>query len=390
MSKSERVLTRAVASVLGVCVLVGAPVAQAAAPPDTPVGGPRLTGVELVTDLPDDVPAPPELPAGAYLLADLDSGEVLVSKAPHLPAKPASTLKTLTALTLVPQLAPSTLIRVTPEDAAVDGTKVGLDPGATYTVEQLFQALLLSSGNDAAEALARAGGGMAPVARSMTQVAHDLGALDTQARNTSGLDAPGQVSSAYDLALIGRAALRDPQIAAYVVTPSVTFPGKRPRGPSPGPRQTYEVGNHNRLIFNYEGAIGVKNGYTQAARHTYIGAARRGDDAYILTFLGGQSSNWRLSAALFDWAFEHGDQARSLGELVEPADLAQEQAAGSADETQAAGAPGAQEAVEKIRANAESAAGTDGRWTVAGVGGLLAAAALYLLVRRSRRVSRRS
>ncbi|WP_168583360.1 D-alanyl-D-alanine carboxypeptidase family protein [Gephyromycinifex aptenodytis] len=362
-------------------LLTAAPVTAATPGPGSPVGGPKLSGVELVTDLPADVPPPPPIAAGAYLLADLDTGAVLVAKAPHLQSKPASTLKTLTALTLVPTLPPTKVVRATPEDAAIDGTKVGLDPGAGYTVEQLFQGLLMSSGNDAAQALARAGGGMPRVAQSMTQVAHDLGALDTQARNTSGLDAPGQLTSSYDLALIGRAALRDPQIANYVSTRSVTFPGKRVRGPNPGKRPTFEIGNHNRLLFNYEGAIGVKNGYTQAARHTYIGAARRANQGYILTFLGGQSADWHQSAAMFDWAFAYGKKAHQIGKLVEPGDLAQETPAPTPSRRE----PAADTAVAAIRNNAAAATMRDPRWTVAGVGGLITAAALYIAVRRSKK-----
>lgn len=383
------VLARALAG-SAVVLLAAAPAAASAPAPDSPIGGPQLTGVDVVTDLPTDVPAPPPIAAGAYVLADLDSGDVLVAKAPHLKSKPASTLKTLTALALVPTLSPATVIRATLADAAIDGTKVGLDPGATYTVEQLFQGLLMSSGNDAAEALARAGGGMPNTARSMTQVAHDLGALDTQARNTSGLDAPGQLTSAYDLALIGRAALRDPQIATYVSTRTATFPGKRPRGPKPGKRPTFEIGNHNRLLFNYEGTVGVKNGYTHSARHTYIGAARRGDQGYILTFLGGQTSDWRQSAALFDWAFANAKKADPVGELVEPGDLvARALERVPAEEPGAAPAYGADAALVHIRANAEAATMRDPRWTLAGVGGLITAAALFVAVRRANRPVKR-
>lgn len=377
------VLSRALAG-SAIVLLAAAPVAAGAPASDSPVGGPQLTGVELLTDLPAGVPAPPPIAAGAYVLADLDSGDVLVAKAPHIASKPASTLKVLTALALVPELPPATVIRATPADAAIDGTKVGLDPGATYTAEQLFQALLLTSGNDAAEALARAGGGTPKVARSMTQVAHDLGALDTQARNTSGLDAPGQLTSAYDLALIGRAALRDPQIAAYVSTRSATFPGKRPRGPKPGIRPTFEIGNHNRLLFNYEGTVGIKNGYTHAARHTYIGAARRGDQGYILTFLGGSTSDWRQSAALFDWAFANGTQADPIGQLVEPDELiAQAAESEQGEEPGAASAYGAEAALVHDRANARAVMIHDPRWQIAGVGALLTAAGLFVVLRRA-------
>lgn len=277
--------------------------------------------------------------AASYLVADLDSGDVLVAKEPHAPHMPASTLKSLTALTVLPRLDPQQVVTAEPGDV-VDGSLVGLVPGLTYTVRQLLQGMMLSSGNDAATALARVAGGAQGVAgtvEAMQQTAQHLGARDTVVHDPSGLDAPGQVTSAYDLALIARAALQDPQFQALVTTKRVRFPGKplKPKAAKPGAhattpsaspsapakRATFEIQNHNTLLYNYDGAIGVKNGYTVAARWTIVGAAERGGHRYVVTALKRSDRSWRPTAALLDWAFRYGDSVQPVGHLVAPGEL---------------------------------------------------------------------
>ena len=132
----------------------------------------------------------------------------------------------------------------------------------------------MASGNDAAYALAEAGGGREATLTAMNEHAAYLGAHDTVAKDPSGLDAPGQTSSAYDLALIGRAALELKDFRAYVATKQVDFPGRV--DPKTKKRETYKINNHNKLLYNYDGTIGVKNGYTEAANRTFISAVTRG------------------------------------------------------------------------------------------------------------------
>ena len=285
-----------------------------------PVGGPLLTGPAPVYDVPVGVPAPPQLAAASYVLADAATGDVLVAQNPHGRTLPASTLKTLTALTVMPQLSPAERYTAVPGDL-VEGTKVGMSPGSSYSVQQLLQGMMLSSGNDAATGLARLAGGAGGVEQTvaaMQQRAIALGALDTVVKDPSGLDAPGQVTSSYDLALIARAALRLPAFDALVATKRVRFPGKAEAGKV---RTSYEIQNHNSLLFNYPGAIGVKNGYTVAARWTIVGAATRGGRTYVVTALARADRSWRPTAALLDWAFAHGSQARPVGRLVEPGEV---------------------------------------------------------------------
>jgi hypothetical protein len=105
----------------------------------------------LVADVPRGVPAPPAVLSSAYVVADADTGDVLAAKAPHVRLPPASTLKTLIALTLMPELDRRERYIATRADAAVEGSKAGIVPGGSYSVRELWQAVFLRSGNDARE-----------------------------------------------------------------------------------------------------------------------------------------------------------------------------------------------------------------------------------------------
>ncbi len=296
-----------------------APAEPVATEPIATVGGSSLATNTLVAQVPLGVPRP-EFPARSWLLADANSGEILAAQAAHQRDYPASTLKTLNLLAALPRIDPEARITIIPADMA-EGSQVGLVPKQEYRVQELLEGAMLASGNDAATALARASGGPAGVAghiRSMQELARELGALDTTVRNPTGLDAPGQLSSAYDLALFGRAALANPTLAKLAATKSVQFPGKQD---AKGNITRYQVGNLNRLLYNYEGAIGVKTGFTTLARSTTIAAVRRGDHTYLLTALHRDNGSWGPEAKVFDWAFSHGARAQPVGRLVNPGEL---------------------------------------------------------------------
>ena len=281
-----------------------------------PVGGPQLAAPGVIVNLVPGVPAPPAMPGSSFLVADMDTGQILAARAPHAPLLPASTLKALTALTLIPRLDANTQVVVQPEDVRVDGTRLGILPGTAYSVRTLLQGLLTASGNDAAYALARANDSVAVTLEEMNKTAAELGAFDTVAMDPSGLDGPGQTSSAYDLALIGRAAMKLPDFRTYVSTKAAVFPGGMSSDGKMLPG--FKIGSHNKLLYNYQGTIGIKNGYTIAARQTYIGAATRGGKTYIVTEMASPNGSWRPTAALLDWAFAHGTFVTPIGELVEP------------------------------------------------------------------------
>ena len=315
-----------VAPVLAVPTVVptGAAVAAAAAPAvihgitQLPsVGGPRLDDPGLVVDLPAGVPGPPPQEAVAWLLADAGSGDVLAAQAAHLPLRPASTQKMLTSLVLLPRLDPATVYTAIPDDANADGSKVGVVPGATYTVDELFRGLFLASGNDAAHALAEVAGGQESTVAAMNALAETLQARDTTAANPSGLDADTQWSSAYDLALIARAGLDMDSFRDYIATRRSQFPGAMPALPGEV-RASFEIANQNKLLTNYPGGIGVKTGYTSQAHATYVGAATRDGTTLVVTLMHTGSGAWSDAAALLDWGFAHGQSVQPVGELVAP------------------------------------------------------------------------
>lgn len=281
------------------------------------VGGPKLAGTGTIVDEPDAVPAPPDGSEVSYLIADMDSGQVLAAKNPHAWLLPASTLKTLTSLVVMPTVPSATTVVATDDEVNADGTRVGMVSGASYTVGDLFHGLVLMSGNDTAYALADAYGGRDKTVGDMNAKAAQLGAWDTVAVDPSGLDAPGQRSSAYDLALFGRAVMQLPAYREVATTKAYTFPGGTDRTGKVFP--PFEIQNHNQLLDNYAGTIGVKNGYTTGARNTFIGAATRNGRTLLITQMGSTlTPSWPRQAALLDWGFANAAQLRPVGTLVAP------------------------------------------------------------------------
>jgi D-alanyl-D-alanine carboxypeptidase (penicillin-binding protein 5/6) len=279
-----------------------------------PIGGPGLASDSVVVD----GPAPPVIHAKAWILADVDTGDVLAAYHAHRRLRPASTLKTLTAVTLLPTLDKSTEYRATYADAVAEGSRVGLVPGLPYTVDQLFYGLFLPSGNDAAHALANAAGGMPHTVELMQAEAAHLQADDTHVVNASGLDAPGQRTSVYDLALFARAGLTRSDFRHYCSTVSVAFPGRRPKHPGK-PRQTYRIYNQNPMLYDgFDGAIGVKTGYTTLAGRTFVGAAERHGHTLVAALMGIRDTSATDAEHLLSWGFHHRGELSAVGTLVPP------------------------------------------------------------------------
>jgi D-alanyl-D-alanine carboxypeptidase (penicillin-binding protein 5/6) len=286
--------------------------APAALPvPAEPVGGPALgTCGDLVAG---GGAVPAEVTAAAFVVADLDSGAVLAVRAPHARHRPASTIKVLTALVALRALDPDLVVDGTDADLAIEGSRAGIGPGGRYTVRELLAGLLLNSGNDTAGALARALGGDAATVALMADAAADLGALDTRPGTPSGLDAPGTATSAYDLVLLFRAALAEPLFAQTITTPSVPFPGY---GAMPG----FVLSNSSRFLTSYPGALGGKAGFTEAARHTFVGAAERDGRRLAVAVVRGEQAPVAMTrqvAALLDLGFALPAGTPPLGELVD-------------------------------------------------------------------------
>lgn len=258
------------------------------------------------TDLGDGTP-PPKPAADAWLVANLDTGEVLVSHGEDVVSSPASVQKLLTALALVDELPDvKKKQRITEETTNVDGTRVGLLRDNEYSIDLLFHSMLMSSANDSAYALGEAVGGQDKALELMHRKAQQLGMDSTVVGTTSGLDAPGQGTTIDDLLKLAHEFTKNKYLMKVVQTQTLDFPGgydhdkkKKVKG--------YHIQNHTRLIGLVEGAIGLKNGYTQEARGSFLGAATRGDTTYAAVVLRAQTQSRQAAADLLNWAFNQTD-----------------------------------------------------------------------------------
>jgi serine-type D-Ala-D-Ala carboxypeptidase (penicillin-binding protein 5/6) len=268
------------------------------------------------------LPGAPALPgavtARSWLVADAGTGEVLAARDAHRRLPPASTLKTLFALTALPRLAPGGVHRVTDRDLSGVGegsSLVGVEAGRSYRVEDLWRGVFLRSGNDAVHVLSAMIGGERAAVRAMQAEAARLGAHDTRVVTPDGYDEKGQVSSAFDLAVFGRAGLADEQFARYCGTGLARFPDRH---------GTFAIQNTNRLLTGaggvgrYTGLVGVKNGYTTNAGNTLVAAARRDGHTVLVTVMhpaAGQGAVYEEARALLDWGFGAAGRVRPVGAL---------------------------------------------------------------------------
>ncbi|QTJ68928.1 D-alanyl-D-alanine carboxypeptidase [Rhodococcus sp. ZPP] len=298
----------------------GDPTPSAMAVPDRPVGGAKLGACGVV--LPDDAPPPPaDISASGWVVADIDSGAVLAAKDPHGRYRPASTIKMLLALVALDELDLDKTVTATAEDAEVEGSAVGIGKNGRYTNRQLMQGLVMASGNDAAHLLARQLGGDDAAVEKMNRLAETLGAHDTRTATPSGLDGPGMSSSPFDLALIFHAAMKNPTFAELISTETVQFPGfpRDPAIPEDQDRPPFALANDNQLLYNYPGALGGKTGFTDDARHTYVGGADHGGRRLVVTLMGAEAQPirpWEQAARLLDYGFGLDSDAE-VGSLID-------------------------------------------------------------------------
>jgi serine-type D-Ala-D-Ala carboxypeptidase (penicillin-binding protein 5/6) len=276
------------------------------------VGGPQLASRGVVVDYPSrSVPRLPKIQASAFVVADAGTGQVLAAKDPHGWYRPASTLKMLTAVTLIPLLNPHATVVASKQATSTVPNVVGLVAGRAYRISDLFTALLTISANDAAIALTQATGSFGTGMSLINAEARHLQADDTVAVDPNGLDAPGQHTSAYDLALIARQALKLPAFLKYDQTRSARFVVAR--------RKAVELYNQNSLLTSYPGAIGGKIGWTSAAGATYVGMATRHGVTLIVTLLHCPALTEVTSAeSLLNWGFSADGKVSPVGTLVGP------------------------------------------------------------------------
>ncbi|MFC5855871.1 D-alanyl-D-alanine carboxypeptidase family protein [Streptomyces chlorus] len=265
-------------------------------------------------------PEVPEPSARSWLVADADSGEVLAAHDAHRRLPPASTLKTLFALTVLPVLPAGIRHTVSEEELTGIGpgsSRVGVAEDLTYRISDLWNGVFLSSGNDAVHVLAALNGGWEVTAERMQDKAHALGAHDTRVKSPDGYDAPGQVSSAFDLAVFGRAGLHRPDFVRYCSREEAMFPGRD--GGSYGIRNTNRLLTGSDGVERYPGIVGIKNGYTSSAGNTLVAAARRDGRTLVVTVLnprwGGGHAVYEEARTLLDWGFDASGRVDAVGSL---------------------------------------------------------------------------
>jgi D-alanyl-D-alanine carboxypeptidase (penicillin-binding protein 5/6) len=256
-----------------------------------------VAGISIAEDAALAAAAPDvAMPAGVLRTAD---GRTLWERNADDERAMASTTKIMTALVVLDHAQPGDLVTVSAKAASVGEAEVGLVAGESYTVQQLLEAMLVHSGNDAAFALAEhvAGDEKAFVAL-MNEKAASLGLTHTAFTNPHGLDEAGHHTSAGDLATLTGVALADPRFAAIVSMPRVSVTAG-------GRTVTFE--NSNKLLGSYEGATGVKTGWTDEAGYCVVVSATRGSISLVAVVLGTASENDRFDQArvLLDWGFEH-------------------------------------------------------------------------------------
>lgn len=257
--------------------------------------------------------AGPEVSAQSAVVLTADTGTVLFEKDGHTPRPVASTTKIMTALLALEaaQERGDPLVDITQEMVAVEGSSMGLQAGDSISLTGLAAGMLLASGNDAANAAALyLDGSLESFAARMNQRAAALGMEDTHFVTPSGLDGEdaqglGHLSTAYDMALLARAALEDQAFRQLCSSPSLAV-----EFAEPVKRVTYT--NHNKLLTQYQGCVGVKTGFTKEAGRCLVSAAER-DGALLIAVTLNAPNDWEDHTALLDYGFSQVEPYQLAG-----------------------------------------------------------------------------
>lgn len=247
------------------------------------------------------------------IVVDANSGRALYSRAEHELRHPASVTKVMTLYLLFEQLEKGRLrldspLMISQHAAAQAPSKLGLRPGQTISVDNAIKAVVTKSANDIACAIAEnVAGDEHSFAQMMTRKAHALGMRNTNYENASGLPDPNQVTTAYDLALLGRAIQeRFPRYYRYFSTPSFAYNGALHR-------------NHNHLLGQVEGMDGIKTGYTRASGFNLLTSVRRRGHHIVAVVMGGKTAYTRdrIMAGLIEEHIDGGSSVRTAAAVSE-------------------------------------------------------------------------
>ena len=235
--------------------------------------------------------AAPQTAAKSAILINGKTGEVLYAKNENARGLSASTTTIMTALLIAETCDPAARTTIRPEAVGIEGSSLYLKEGEVLTIGDLLYGLMLQSGNDAAVALAQyLDGDEAAFVLRMNRRAEELGLADTRFGNPHGLDSSENYSTAADLAKLTAFALENDLFRTVVSTKTHTF-GER------------SLANHNKLLWRYDGAIGVKTGYTKAAGRILVSAAER-DGTRLIAVTINDGNDWADHARMLDYGFE--------------------------------------------------------------------------------------
>ena len=269
--------------------------------------------ISIISSPSGSVSVSPATSAIAAFLMDANTGEILYEKNAHVPLPMASTTKIMTGLLGVERLRPHELVHVSSYATLMEPSKIYLRQGELIRVDDLLLAILLKSANDASAALAeKISGSETAFAREMTRRAQELGARDTHFQNASGLPAEGHYSTAHDLAIVLRYAMQRPDFADLMQTTTAIISSVNGR--------TWDVRNHNRLLWTYPGALGGKTGWTRASKHCYVGMAERGGRTLVVSILG-STRMWDDVQTLLTYGFSGIDSVDTRIVLGPPSNL---------------------------------------------------------------------
>ncbi len=240
----------------------------------------------------------PQTSGKAAILMDGRSGRILYENNIREKLPMASTTKIMTAIVALEHGNLDDIITIPPEASGIEGSSIWLSPGETHTLKDLLYALMLRSGNDAATAIAiHIGGSVEGFVSMMNLTSRRIGAMDTNFTNPHGLHDDEHYTTAYDLALITSYGLNNPVFEEIVSTKYYTMPWE-------GHDWDRAMRNKNKILWTYEGANGVKTGYTKKAGRCFVGSSKRNGMQLIAVVLN-CGPMFEESTALLDYGFEN-------------------------------------------------------------------------------------
>ncbi len=239
-----------------------------------------------------------DISASSAIVIDTVTGRVIYEKNANQKKSMASTTKIMTAIVAIEKGNLDDVVKTSRRASYVEGSSIWLEEGEKQRLEDLLYGLMLSSGNDAAIAIAEhIGGSVEEFAVIMTNKAREIGAVNTSFKNPHGLDADGHYTTAYDLALITRYALQNKKFAEIVKTQKWKIPWQ-------GHSWERVLNNKNKMLRMYEGCDGVKTGYTKKTGRCLVSSATR-DDWQVVAVTINAPNDWSDHSKMLDYAFEN-------------------------------------------------------------------------------------